>query len=317
MLDLSVVICTFNRASLVEKALVSLSAQTLAASRFEIILIDNNSTDDTARVFERFVRVNPALNAHYFVEKQQGLSHARNRGYQAASGSIVAYLDDDALANPHWCAAIVKAFAQTSTLAAGGPIVPWYDTPPPAWWSDEFEVRTWGNASGFRTFAQAPNGFAGGNMAFRREVIAQYGGFDVNLGMKGNQMGLAEETALFRQMWRDHPQKNWLWYETQMQIEHYTPPRNWQFDYRKQRALKSGQIEAQLQQAKPWQMATWQVFFRLVWKLALYPIRVLFGKGQLKTRQFRAVWSIYYCIGFLSYLTLALSLSRRGDIGKK
>jgi len=99
---ISVVVCTHNRATLLGQALESLVGQTLNAARYEIIVVNNCSTDDTPGIVERFKgsRTIPLLRS--VDEPALGLGHARNRGWQVAQGEYVAFMDDDARADSHW-----------------------------------------------------------------------------------------------------------------------------------------------------------------------------------------------------------------------
>jgi glucosyl-dolichyl phosphate glucuronosyltransferase len=296
---LSVIICTYNRAWLLRKSLLSLSSQTLAPALYEVVVIDNNSTDETSEVVKECQESHSGLNLRCVKETQQGLSFARNRGYQEARGKIVAYLDDDAIANQKWCEATLAAFEQPSVLAAGGPIVPWYEAQPPAWFDNSFETRSWGKSSKFLDNNLAKFGFSGGCMAFPKTILEQYAGFDTNLGMKGNTMGFAEEDDLFLRIWNDHQPKPMFWYETQMQIEHYTPERNWQVAYRKQRAFRSGFAMATITKATLASLVTWQIAASLAWWVVLFPLKIFLSPAPKQTTRVKALQKIAYRLGFL------------------
>ncbi|MGD8380729.1 MAG: glycosyltransferase, partial [Syntrophobacterales bacterium] len=96
MIKISVIVCTYNRAELLGGTLRTLCHQTLDTSEYEVIVVDNNSTDNTREVVDEFCR--RSSNVRYCFEPQQGLSHARNQGLQEAKGKYVAYIDDDARA---------------------------------------------------------------------------------------------------------------------------------------------------------------------------------------------------------------------------
>ena len=91
--SISVVVCTFNRAQLAATAIESLCEQTADKSQYEVIVVDNNSQDNTREVTEDFCSRYP--NLRYCLEEEQGLSHARNRGWRESRGVYVAYVDDD------------------------------------------------------------------------------------------------------------------------------------------------------------------------------------------------------------------------------
>lgn len=100
VIKISVVVCTFNRADILPLALQSLCEQTPHHDQTEIIVVDNNSPDNTRQVVDEFIEKYP--NIRYCFEPIQGLSHARNRGWREARGEYVGYLDDDAKAPPEW-----------------------------------------------------------------------------------------------------------------------------------------------------------------------------------------------------------------------
>ncbi|MDV7399287.1 glycosyltransferase, partial [Arthrospira platensis SPKY1] len=96
-------------------------------------------------------------NFRYEQEKNQGLSHSRNKGWKSAHGTYVAYIDDDAKAIPEWAEKIVDTFANITPppTAVGGEIHPWYESAPPEWFEDKFEIRTWGEKPHFLDSAKA------------------------------------------------------------------------------------------------------------------------------------------------------------------
>jgi glucosyl-dolichyl phosphate glucuronosyltransferase len=131
--QLSVVISTYNRCTLLERALRSVLAQHPEATPpFEVIVVDNNSTDATAEVVHRFARSND--HVRYVFEHRQGLSNARNAGIAAARAPLVAFTDDDVRAEPDWVAAIVGAFADHPDVdVVGGRVLPLWPAAPPEW----------------------------------------------------------------------------------------------------------------------------------------------------------------------------------------
>ena len=96
---LSVILCTYNRDKYIYNVLKSLAENTLSPDQYEIVLVDNNCTDNTHSECDRFVKDFPEVTFRYFVETNQGLSHARNRGIRESKGDILVYVDDDATVN--------------------------------------------------------------------------------------------------------------------------------------------------------------------------------------------------------------------------
>lgn len=218
--DLSVVVCTYNRASLLAECLQSLAMQTLAAWRFEVLIVDNNSNDGTQIVAEIFCQECP--NFRVVCELEQGLSHARNRGWKEARGDYVAYIDDDGLAERDWCERILASFEDVTPppWAVGGKILPRYTDVPPAWFSDCLETRSWGDSASFLKPPVSKYGFSGANMAFPRKLLEDFGGFSSHLGMVGEKVRMGEDTELFLRL--SASQHDLFWYDPLIIVNHWT-----------------------------------------------------------------------------------------------
>lgn len=141
MIRLSLIVPTYNRAPFLSESLPSFLDQTLDPKRYEILVVDNNSTDDTPEVVERVL--NDAKCQHrYIFEPRQGLHHARNRGIQEAQGDIVVFGDDDIIATRSWLESILTEFDGSSDVGiVGGKITPRWDAPPAQWIYDYGDER--------------------------------------------------------------------------------------------------------------------------------------------------------------------------------
>jgi len=134
MINISLVVPTYNRADYLYKSLETFVNQSLNKNYYEIIVVDNNSTDDTKKVFDSFVGRFPEHNWVYFFEPRQGLHYARNRGILLAKGEIIVFGDDDIEASPKWLEAILQSFYKDEKIGVvGGPIAPIWDEKPPEW----------------------------------------------------------------------------------------------------------------------------------------------------------------------------------------
>ena len=98
--DIALVICTYNRSSYLPEAFESICSQTLDKIKFQVIIVDNNSTDNTSIISQQFIKDSPTLNVKYCFEENKGLSFARNRGIMEADASIISYIDDDVILSP-------------------------------------------------------------------------------------------------------------------------------------------------------------------------------------------------------------------------
>lgn len=163
---ISVVVCSYNGATTIEDTLEGLAK--LSYPDYEVIIINDGSTDCTEEIVKQY----PAY--HLISTSNRGLSNARNTGWQAASGEIIAYLDDDAYPDPHWLHYLAYAYQQSEHAAIGGPnLAPGNDGP---------IAECVSNAPGGPVHVLLTDEIAehipGCNMSFRRSVLAEIGGFD-------------------------------------------------------------------------------------------------------------------------------------------
>ncbi|MDR1526980.1 MAG: glycosyltransferase [Dysgonamonadaceae bacterium] len=223
-MSLSVIICTYNREKYLSPLLESIVSQDYPCEAYEIVLINNNSIDRTEALCKQFGQSHPDVRFRYFVETQQGLSYARNRGIAESHGDLLLYVDDDATVFPNYLQAYSQFFrTYPDILAAGGPIIPFYEGTPPAWLTHfTKELLTGylyrGNKTGFFTNGKYPGG---GNACYRKTFFKQFGLFNVELGRKGKSLIGAEEKDLFS---RFLAAGNKIGYVPEAGIYHYIPP---------------------------------------------------------------------------------------------
>jgi glycosyltransferase involved in cell wall biosynthesis len=196
--SISVAICTFNRADSLARTLSSIVEAEKPAD-WELLVIDNKSTDHTAAVVARFAE---SLPIRYLFESSQGLSHARNHAVSHALANVLLFTDDDVQIHGHWLKAYEYAFSAFPNAAFfGGRILPdWNDGQPPRWLKSEClslidGVLVWyDRGSETRPYrVQEPLPF-GASFAIRRSLISTVGGFRIDLGRTGSACGSAEET---------------------------------------------------------------------------------------------------------------------------
>jgi len=220
--ELSIIVCTYNRSSLLAECLRSLAEQTLAKCRYEVLVVDNNSSDDTQVVAEKFCRNYDHFKV--FLETEQGHAQARNRGWQEACGRYVAYIDDDCYAESHWAEKILTAFEEVSPspTAVGGKILPRYTTSPPVWFADSLEPRSWGGSKAFLPPPMDRLGFSGANMAFPRVLLEEMGGFSCRFGIVDGKLRMGEDTELFMRLASAGHRR--FWYDPEIVVKHWTSP---------------------------------------------------------------------------------------------
>lgn len=219
----SVIFCTYNREKYIYNAMKSIAEQDFPYTDYEIVLINNNSTDSTENICNRFREDYPQVRFRYFIETNQGLSYARNRGVKESRGDILVFVDDDATVFESYLPSINIFFdAYPEVNACGGPIVPVYEVEKPKWLSHYTEQLLGGALYEGDKVKPFRNGKypGGGNSAFRKEVFEKYGLFNVELGRKGTGLIGAEEKDLYDRLIRGSEQ---FYYLPQMGIYHYIP----------------------------------------------------------------------------------------------
>lgn len=232
--QLSILICTYNRADILAECLQSLTTQTVDSEVFEVIVVNNNSPDHTQSTAESFIGKVP--NLRVVVEMQQGLSYARNRAYEEAQSEWVLYLDDDALASENLVERALWTIHHHPYKYFGGVALPWYKYPKPHWYKDKY-VAT--NELPYKTVTPIHgNQFAiGCIMVIHKPTLAKYGGFDVKLGMIGNTIAYNEETELQHRMRADGIQ---IAHDPELFIQHLVAPYKMKVDWFFQSAFALG-----------------------------------------------------------------------------
>lgn len=219
----SIIICTYNREKYIYNAMKSIAEQNIPFSEYEIVLINNKSTDDTEAICETFSKDYPQIQFRYFIEYNQGLSYARNRGIAESQGDILVFVDDDATVFEHYLQSIDDFFtAYPNAIACGGPIKPVYEVEKPQWLS-HFTEQLIGGAlyEGDKTTPFKNGKYpGGGNSAFRKESFEKYGLFNVELGRKGTSLIGAEEKDLYGRFTKN---KEIFYYVPGMGIYHHIP----------------------------------------------------------------------------------------------
>lgn len=186
---ISVVVCTYNRANILKYALQALVNQTVAKNLYEVIVINNNSTDKTNDIVQDFI--NKYDNYYIIQEKEQGISHARNRGIKEAKADYIAYLDDDVRPFETYVERIIWVIYNYDFDVFGGRYVPWYLYDKPRWFKDEYACTGYD----IREIEELKAGFlVGGVMVFKKRVLEFLGGFSTDMGPKAERFAYGEDT---------------------------------------------------------------------------------------------------------------------------
>jgi glucosyl-dolichyl phosphate glucuronosyltransferase len=173
----------------------------------------------------------------------RGLSGARNSGVAAATGSIVAFLDDDATASPEWASRLLDWYADASVLGVGGSSVPNWSGSRPGWFPEEFDWVVGCTYRGMPERASAVRNLIGSNMSFRRSLFAEVGGFDPSVGRVGAAPVGCEETVFCIRVGRRFPAGR-IWYDPAVRVDHHLPPNRSTWGYFRARCYAEGRSKA-------------------------------------------------------------------------
>jgi glycosyltransferase involved in cell wall biosynthesis len=205
-LAVSVVMSTYNRGHLLTEAIESVLAQRAPAPSFELLVVDNNSTDDTRAVIEGLVARHPD-RLRYLFEGRQGVSHGRNAGIAQATAPIIAFTDDDVRVAPDWVASIVTALAAHPEMDyVGGKVLPRWPEPPPSWldqshWAP-LALTDYGDAV-FAVGRSDPRCLVSANLAMRRTALDLVGTFNPAFDSRpGRTLSSVEDHEIQLRLWR-------------------------------------------------------------------------------------------------------------------
>ena len=202
----TVLVCTHNRASLLQPTLQALvPAAAPRDYRAEILVVDNNSTDHTRQVVEAAAGSSP-IPVRYFFEPRQGKSFALNLGLSQACGDIVAHTDDDVIPHPRWLDGMVEAFRRHDITFAFGKVLPSWGAPPPPELLLPRAHEIWGPLA-LLDYGDEPLFYSGdgagqrlpvgANLGFSREILRRIGGWRTDLGKVDNSLISGEDHEVF------------------------------------------------------------------------------------------------------------------------
>ncbi len=204
-LAVSVIIPTYNRAAGVTRAIRSVLFQTAPADSYEILVVDNNSSDGTADAIEALSREHPG-RIRRILETRQGVAYARQAGIDAAQASLLAFFDDDVYVAPDWVETIVRTFHERTDIeCVGGKVLPEWIEPPPKWltrahWSP-LALQDFGDRPELMSIDN-PRALISANLVCRKEVFTRLGGFSPHLQRVKDGIGSLEDDEWIRRLWK-------------------------------------------------------------------------------------------------------------------
>lgn len=236
--DVSVVICVYSRERLgdLTAAIESLRHQTLRPREI-IVVVDHNP--------ELLDRARAQLGGVVVLEnsEQRGLSGARNSGIRAAHGEILAFIDDDAVADPDWLSQLTKAYMDPRVLGVGGTVEPLWATRRPAWFPPEYQWVVGCSYRGMPDSRAPVRNFIGCNMSFRRSVFESVGAFRGTLGRVDSRPAGCEETELCIRAHHLRPH-SLLLFEPRSHVHHRVPTHRTTWTYFRARCYAEGRSKA-------------------------------------------------------------------------
>ena len=231
---LTIAIPTYNRAAFLRQTLAGISLQVFPRGPFEVLVIDNNSTDDTRAVVAEFAEAHPA--PRLVVETQQGLDHARNRAIAEARGDIIIFADDDILMHPDWLTQLAAPLLNDAARrigAVGGEVIRVFPDGLPPW------VAEWHAPLAFRSDAgplEAKHSPMGANLAFPKWVFEQLGPFHTALDRAAGNYFSGGDSEMIR---RVRAAGLDVWFAPAAAVQHQMPASRTTFRYAARHAFDS------------------------------------------------------------------------------
>ncbi|UOA10202.1 glycosyltransferase [Methylobacter sp. S3L5C] len=236
---ISVIVCTYNRAPVLQRMLESFFKQEyLDYIDYEILIVDNNSQDETKSIVEEYLQ---KRECRYVFESKQGLSLARNRGVFDTTGEIVAFLDDDVIVDKYWLKSLNECYQETNADVVGGRAYLIMENDPPEWLGPYFKILLSEVDFGDnRQLLDTGIGLWGLNLSFRRSALSDAGGFDAKLGRVGTQLICAEESVVIERL---AIQKKLIFYEPKAIVGHIIGAERLEWDYFLKLAVGQGKTK--------------------------------------------------------------------------
>jgi glycosyltransferase involved in cell wall biosynthesis len=244
-MELSVVIPTRNRPDSLKRALSSISCQSIQKSCFEVIVVDNGPSHETAAIAKSFM--GKIANLRYFEEISSGLHNARHKGMREARSEVLVYIDDDVETFPDWLEGIKEGFGKYNAAMVGGKNIPRWEVDPPEWLKQLWpEAKPGALVCGYLSLLDFgnevkeidPSYIWGCNFSIKKSILIEVGGFHPD-AMPGNLLKYRGdgETAVSMKI-RSLRYKTI--YNPRASVYHYVPKERMTFEYLYKRSFAQG-----------------------------------------------------------------------------
>jgi glycosyltransferase involved in cell wall biosynthesis len=245
----SIIVCTYNRQEYLKIALKSILDQKKHNLIYEVIIIDNNSPDNTKQVALNFISEHPEINSRYILETRQGISYTRSRGFEESKYKYVAYSDDDAYYSPDYFHELEKLINNNPTIKAfGGKVLLDYEEGKPPKWETKYLSSILGYFNKGEVEHFLKNDYArGANMVFTKDLIKSVGAFNFELGRTGGDMNGGEEKDIAEKIYKKGEK---VLYSPKLIVYHAVPIFRTKNDFVKKQALGIGYSERVLALSK-------------------------------------------------------------------
>ncbi len=290
-LSFTIVVCTRNRCGELRRLLDNLAEEVVqSTSTWDVLVVDNGSTDDTRSVVADVARTFP-VPLRVALEPELGIAHARNRGIEEAGGDVLVYLDDDVTVRKGWFLALETEFSDSSIDAAGGPVFPHFPNNAPTDYVRAVTGDRCGSTGLYDLGADALELSAalgaprGANMALRASLLERVGRFQTSLGWGREQLP-GEETDLFVRCFRLGARVR---YSPAMAVDHFLQADKVGWDYLRRWHIGYGRASVRMRPRPPaWLLAAKLAEQSLVWMR--FSVVALFQRDRRSSRPYRKVW---------------------------
>ncbi|MGF1504157.1 MAG: glycosyltransferase [Anaerolineae bacterium] len=287
MAELDIMVCAFNEEENLPRLLKSLQEQTVLPDRFRVVLVDNNSTDDTVAVAQSF---KDSLHIDIFTEPRSGKNYACNTGLAQCTTPYIACTDADVKVETDWVEKILAIAEQDRPHAFCGPYRPYHIQEPPEWYRPTYNSKDLGAEP--RDLRE--NEFVSGpNMVWRRDVLEQIDGFRVDVGLVKRGLARGDETNVQVRAQREIPGFVCRWYP-ELVVYHLTRPETYSLWYWTRRMLAMGYTQHQVNEKRPEDVSSLRAAARALREAARYLYDTTIGTQRRDRDRYPYPQNYYY-----------------------